>query len=103
MSRAHLYRVFSKLGGIAHVIKTKRLDAAYARIVDPRLAKHPVSQVAAHFGFQDMTRFRKAFIARFGVAPDEARERCRNTASPIDSNNVLSSHFSAHSPATRAK
>lgn len=103
VSRAHLYRVFSELGGIAHVIKTKRLDAAYARIVDPRLAKHSVSQVAAYFGFQDMTRFRKAFIARFGVAPDEARERCRHAASPIDSNNVLSTHFSAHSPAPRAK
>ncbi|MGE8637487.1 MAG: helix-turn-helix domain-containing protein [Achromobacter sp.] len=103
VSRAHLYRVFSELGGIASVIKSKRLDAAYARLVDPRLATHPVSQVAAHFGFLNMARFRRAFIARFGVAPDEAKAQCRHAASPIDSNNVLSSHFSAYGPVPRAK
>ncbi|MFY0476359.1 AraC-like ligand-binding domain-containing protein [Achromobacter marplatensis] len=96
VSRAHLYRVFAELGGIAHIIKCKRLDAAYARIVDPRHAWHPVGQVAAHFGFRDMARFRKAFIARFGVAPDEASEKCRLTAPSTGGDNVLSSHFSAH-------
>lgn len=102
VSRAHLYRVFAELGGIAHVIKYKRLDAVYSRIVDPRHARQPVGQVAAHFGFRDMARFRKAFIARFGLAPDEACEKCRLAAAPADSNNVLSSHFSAHSHVTRA-
>lgn len=96
VSRAHLYRVFSELGGIAHVIKCKRLDAAYARIVDPRHAQHATSQIAAHFGFRDMTRFRRAFIARFGVAPGEASEQCCHALAPVDSTNVLSSHFSAH-------
>ncbi|MDR6599300.1 AraC-like DNA-binding protein [Achromobacter deleyi] len=97
VSRAHLYRVFAELGGIAHIIKCKRLDAAYARIVDPRHARHPVGQTAAHFGFRDPARFRKAFIARFGVAPDEAREQCRLALPAGDSRNLLASHFSAHS------
>ncbi|WP_313378393.1 AraC-like ligand-binding domain-containing protein [Achromobacter insolitus] len=102
VSRAHLYRAFAELGGIAHVIKCKRLDAAYSLIVDPRLAGHPMRQIAAHFSFRDMPRFRKLFIARFGVTPDEARERCRHAAPPINRDNVLSSHFSAHSPVPRA-
>ncbi len=102
VSRAHLYRVFSDLGGVAHVIKSRRLDAAYARIIDPRNSTRPVSQIAADFGFRDMRRFRKAFIARFGVAPDDASAWGRHAASPIDSNNVLSSHFSTHSHMPRA-
>lgn len=97
VSRAHLYRVFADLGGVAHVIKSRRLDAVYARIVDPRSATRPASQVAADFGFRDAGRFRKAFIARFGVAPDEASEWGRSTSSPAGNGNVLSSHFAAHS------
>lgn len=96
VSRAHLYRVFSDLGGVAQVIKSKRLEAVYARIVDSRGSTRPVKQVAADFGFRDMGRFRKVFISRFGVAPDEASEWGRNASSPVDSNNLLSSHFSAH-------
>lgn len=95
VSRAHLYRAFTDLGGIAHVIKTKRLDAAYAHIVDPRHAGVPVSQAAARFGFGHPGRFRKAFTARFGVMPDEAGERYARV--PVASQNMLFSHFSAHS------
>lgn len=97
VSRAHLYRVFADLGGVAHVIKSRRLDAAYARIADPRSATRPGSQALAEFGFRDAGRFRKAFIARFGVAPDEASERGRSTSLPAGSSNFLSSHFAAHS------
>lgn len=96
VSRAHLYRVFSELGGVANVIKTKRLDAAYARIVDPRNATRPVARIAADFGFQDMGRFRKTFVARFGVSPDEAGEWGRSAQSPAGSGNALSAHFAAH-------
>lgn len=96
VSRAHLYRVFSELGGVVHVIKTKRLDAAYALLTDPRSSTRPVNQVAVDVGFRDMGRFRKAFITRFGVSPDDARQGGRNSASPIDSSNALSSHFAAH-------
>jgi AraC-like DNA-binding protein len=98
VSRAHLYRVFADLGGVAHVIKRKRLDAAYARLVDPRHAAQPASQIAAHFGFRDMARFRESFIARFGLAPDEASDSGRRGCPPAtDGDNALSSHFSAHS------
>ncbi|MCH3689039.1 helix-turn-helix domain-containing protein, partial [Campylobacter lari] len=70
----------------------------YARLVDPRHAAQPASQVAAHFGFRDMARFRKSFIARFGLAPDEASDSGRRGCPPAtDGDNALSSHFSAHS------
>lgn len=97
VSRAHLYRVFSDLGGIAQVIKARRLDAAYAFLVDPRRPARPVSQIAADFGFRTTARFRHAFIARFGVAPEDASGGSRNAASPVDSDNILSTHFAAHS------
>ncbi len=103
VSRAHLYRVFSDLGGVTHMVKSRRLDAAYARIMDPRNSTRAVSQVAADVGFRDMRRFRKAFMARFGVAPDDASEwgRGHNVSPPIDSNNSLSSHFAARSHVLR--
>jgi len=97
VSRAHLYRVFADLGGIAHVIRSKRLDAAYARLVDPRSATRPVSQAAVDCGFRNAGRFRQAFMARFGVAPDEAGEWGRSASPPADRSSFLSSHFAAHS------
>jgi len=102
VSRAHLYRIFSDLGGVTHAIKNRRLEAAYARLVDPRSAPRAVSQVAADFGIRDVQRFRKAFVARFGVAPEDASEWARNVSPPVDSNDVLSRHFAAHRPGLRA-
>lgn len=97
VSRAHLYRVFSDLGGIAQVIKTRRLDAAYAFLVDPRRPARPMSQIAADFGFRNIGRFRQAFLARFGLAPEDASGQGPHAASPLDSDNFLSTHFAAHS------
>lgn len=97
VSRAHLYRVFSDLGGVAHVIRRRRLEAVYARLADPRRSTQPASLIAAEYGFRDMGRFRKAFMARFGMAPEDAAEWGRKAALPTASNDFLSSHFAAHS------
>lgn len=97
VSRAHLYRVFADLGGVAQVIKSRRLDAAYASLLDPRRSMRPVSQVAADCGFRDVGRFRKAFMSRFGVASDEASKWGRSASLPTDGHNFLSRHFAVHS------
>lgn len=102
VSRAHLYRIFSDLGGVTHTIKTRRLDAAYARLVDARNSMRPVNQAAADAGFRDMRRFRKAFLLRFGVTPEDAREWGSAVLPPVGGNDVLSRHFAAHSPTLRA-
>lgn len=102
VSRAHLYRAFADLGGIANVIRNRRLDAAYARMVDPRSLAHPVTRIAADVGFRNVAVFRKAFMARFGVAPDEASEWGRHAASPSVNANGLSDHFAAHGNAPSA-
>jgi len=102
VSRAHLYRIFSDLGGVTHTIKTRRLDAAYARIVDARNSTRPVNQAAADVGFRDLRRFRKAFMLRFGVTPEDAREWSSVVLPTAGGNDVLSRHFAAHSPTLRA-
>lgn len=96
VSRAHLYRAFADLGGIAHVIKSKRLDAAYAALVDPRNAAQPPVRIAADLGFSDTGKFRKAFIARFGMTPDEARDLESWPASITGGAPQLSHHFAAY-------
>lgn len=96
VSRAHLYRAFVDQGGVVNVIRRKRLDAVYARLLDPRSTRRPMSRIANDFGFSDMGRFRKAFVARFGLQPDEARESGHHPSAASDDSNFLSRHFALH-------
>jgi AraC-like DNA-binding protein len=56
-----------------------------------------MSQIAADFGFRNTGRFRQAFLARFGLAPEDASGQGPHAASLLDSDNFLSTHFAAHS------
>lgn len=96
VSRAHLYRAFADLGGIANVIKRRRLDAAFTSLADPRSVTRPTARIAADSGFADTGKFRKAFAARFGMTPEEARERGIHSAAAPDDSPPLSNHFAAY-------
>ncbi len=96
VSRAHLYRAFAELGGIVQVIKTRRLDAVFTALADPRKATRPVARIAADCGFPDTGKFRKAFVARFGMTPQDARERGSHAAAAPDDAAPLSRHFAAY-------
>ncbi|WP_433761782.1 helix-turn-helix domain-containing protein [Brucella anthropi] len=74
VSRSRLYRTFDTEGGIATIIREKRLDHAY-RILVGECSRHvSFKEIAYRCGFHDGAQFTRAFKARFGVSPKEARE-----------------------------
>lgn len=53
----------------------QRLDAARRDLCDPACAARTVSEIAFAWGFNDAAHFSRAFRARFGLAPRDARAR----------------------------
>ena len=53
----------------------QRLDAARRDLCDPACAARTVSEIAFAWGFNDAAHFSRAFRARFGQAPRDARAR----------------------------
>ncbi len=74
ISRSSLYRTFETEGGIAKIIRDKRLDRACRILVDERGRNISLKEIAYRCGFHDGTQFTKAFKARFGMSPKNARE-----------------------------
>jgi len=72
VSRAHLYRMFASDGGIARVIRDRRLDAAYQALRRGGTALS-ITQIAHELGFTNSSQFLRAFRARFGIRPSDAR------------------------------
>lgn len=56
-------------------IWAQRLDAARRDLCDPACAARTVSEIAFAWGFNDAAHFSRAFRARFGQAPRDARAR----------------------------
>lgn len=74
LSRASLYRLFEPLGGVREHIQGRRLRRAFDALTDPSLRHLPLIQVAEGHGFGAWSSFARAFKARFGMSPGEARE-----------------------------
>jgi AraC-like DNA-binding protein len=75
VSRTVLYDMFQELGGVASLIRGKRLDEAMRRLADPRHARERVSEIAYSTGFSNEKTFGRAFKERFGCSPGEVREQ----------------------------
>jgi AraC-like DNA-binding protein len=73
VSRASLYRLFEPLGGIAGYIQKRRLVRAHRDLTDPALFGLRVSQIAGRWGFAGHAAFSRAFKARYGMKPSDAR------------------------------
>ncbi|KAB2767703.1 helix-turn-helix domain-containing protein [Ochrobactrum sp. WV_118_8] len=71
VSRSHLYRAFEPDGGVAKVIRDKRLDSAYQTLVRQTGPSASLKRIAYQCGFNDGTQFTKAFKARFGLVPKD--------------------------------
>ncbi|MBM6395783.1 helix-turn-helix domain-containing protein [Ochrobactrum anthropi] len=74
VSRSRLYRALDMDGGVARIIRDKRLDRAYRILVDERGRHVSLKEIAYRCGFHDGTQFTKAFKVRFGMSPKDARE-----------------------------
>lgn len=84
ISRAGLYRALEVDGGVAKVIRDRRLNAAFELL--SRRGDMAISQIAYNYGFSSPQQFFKAFHRKFGVAPSEARE--------LDSGNIAAPNIS---------
>jgi AraC-like DNA-binding protein len=72
ISRAHLYRAFAYHGGIAKVIRDKRLDLAYQELISIQSSKQ-ITQLAYDCGFSSGDQFLKAFRKKFSITPSEVK------------------------------
>jgi len=74
VSRSHLYRAFASDGGVATVLREKRLDRAFQELVGPAPAPRSIAEIAHRLGFSSGNQFLRAFRSRFGMTPSEVRE-----------------------------
>jgi AraC-like DNA-binding protein len=96
VSRAHLYRMFAADGGVARLIRERRLDAAYRALIGPGAFERSITQIAFTFGFSNSDQFRRAFSSRFELSPSKARQE-RSARSPADQRlTALHASFAAH-------
>jgi AraC-like DNA-binding protein len=73
-SRRHLYNAFAdEPDGVAGYLLAQRLDAARRDLLDAALAGVPITRIALDRGFSSAAHFSRAFKARFGLTPSEAR------------------------------
>ncbi|MEL6828971.1 MAG: helix-turn-helix domain-containing protein, partial [Pseudomonadota bacterium] len=74
VSRAALYRLFDAYGGVADHIRNRKLDQAYAKIIDLPKKRSNISAIASELGFYDHAHFSHRFKERFGFVPRELME-----------------------------
>ena len=77
ISTRHLHAIFHEDGlTVSGWIRSRRLDRCRRDLTDP-LSPHPVSQVAARWGFTDAAHFSRAVRAEFGEPPSAVKSRAR--------------------------
>lgn len=72
VSRASLYRLFAPLGGVSEHIRNRRLRRVFDALSDPTQPL-AMTKIAERYGFTVWSSFSRAFKARFGMTPGEAR------------------------------
>lgn len=96
ISRAHLYRIFAPAGGVATVVRDKRLDAAYQKLTRLSGVESSITEIAYELGFSSSNQFLRAFRARFGITPSDARQEGA-LSGPADQQTVrIRAHFAKY-------
>lgn len=72
-SRAALFRLFARLGGVERHIRRQRLAGAARDLSDPAHARR-IGDVAHRWGFASDAAFSRAFRQAFGMTPRAARQ-----------------------------
>jgi AraC-like DNA-binding protein len=76
MSERTLHRLFDESGqSVTELIRSYRLDGILADLCSPGSAQDTISRIAARWGMHDMPHFTRAFRARYGVSPSQARQQ----------------------------
>ncbi|MBC2640560.1 MULTISPECIES: helix-turn-helix domain-containing protein [unclassified Rhodococcus (in: high G+C Gram-positive bacteria)] len=75
VSTRTVHRVFARFGNtVAATIRAHRLEVCREAILSPRNASRSLTDVAAEFGFIDLSVFSRAFATRYGVSPSKYRD-----------------------------
>ncbi|VVE58344.1 AraC type helix-turn-helix- domain-containing protein [Pandoraea anapnoica] len=94
ISKSSLYRAMEMDGGVATVVRERRLAKAFSLLVRGDMK---IAQVAYACGFSNSQQFFKAFHRKFGFPPSEARyANARNIIAPNLGD--LLSHFERSAP-----
>ncbi|WP_172980218.1 helix-turn-helix domain-containing protein [Tardiphaga sp. P9-11] len=93
VSRAHLYRMFSSDGGVAKLVRERRLEAAYRELMRSASPSRPITEIAYDLGFSSSDQFLRGFRARFAMTPSDARERGLALAHADRSLSDVRAHF----------
>jgi AraC-like DNA-binding protein len=76
MSERTLHRLFDESGQtVTELIRSYRLDGILSDLRSPGSARDAISRIAARWGIHDMPHLTRAFRARYGMSPSEARQR----------------------------
>jgi AraC-like DNA-binding protein len=74
ISRSYLDRLFrDEPRTVAETIRDGRLERCRQDLADPRLAGRTVLDIALDWGFASAAHFSRAFRARYGMSPRDAR------------------------------
>lgn len=74
VSERTLHRLFEASGqSVTELIRAYRLDEILADLRSASSASDTINQVAARWGLHDMPHLTRAFRARFGMTPSQAR------------------------------
>ncbi len=88
ISRAQLYRLFSRESGVVSYIQQRRLDKIRQILESPAGAGYRISTLAFGYGFKSESHFSRTFRQAFGYSPREARDRGssfeKSASSPTD-------------------
>jgi AraC-like DNA-binding protein len=77
----HLNRAFAAEGTtVSQYVHDRRLDGARADLMAPQMAEHRVADIASRWAFASQAHFTRAFRARFGCTPTQARAGLRAEA-----------------------
>jgi AraC-like DNA-binding protein len=76
LSVRHLNRLFEREGtSLMHHVWERRLARCRRDLGDPALRHRSISDIAFASGFNDLSHFSRAYRARYGVPPREARSK----------------------------
>jgi AraC-like DNA-binding protein len=92
ISTRYLHKLFeADHHTVSLYIKGLRPDRARRDLLDPRLARRPISAIACSCGFGDLSGFNRALQA-YAVSPSELRNASASTAEPAPSKLAYRGH-----------
>lgn len=75
VSSRYVHKLFESVGSsVSRYVLGLRLEAVHRRLNDPGLRGRTIAEIAYEVGFGDISTFNRAFRARFGMTPGDARQ-----------------------------